>query len=178
MTALERGLAIIKEHEGGYSNDPNDPGGPTNFGISLRFLRESGNLLADVDHDGDIDAADIKGLTWELAAALFTSEFWSEYGYERLPADIAIKTFDLSVNMGPVQAHKILQRACRACGYDIKDDGALGPITVAAARNILPATVLLAAMRSEAAGFYRLLVSKNVLLGVFINGWLARSYEA
>ena len=56
------GIRQVLIHEGGYSDHPNDAGGVTKFGISLRYLRDAGHALGDVDRDGDIDADDIRAL--------------------------------------------------------------------------------------------------------------------
>lgn len=170
---FDRAIATVFAHEGGFADHPSDPGGATNFGISLRFLK---GLGLDLDGDGKIDVNDIRTLGREDAAALYRREFWDRHGYDRLPDDIAIKVMDLAVNMGARQAHKLLQRACRAAGEMIDDDGALGPVTLATARMFAP-EVLLPALRSEAAGFYRALVAGRPDLNPFLNGWLRRAYS-
>jgi len=181
---FERALVFVLKHEGGLSNDPADPGGITNFGISLRFLRAEGLLdldhdgLADgdVDGDGDVDADDIRTMPRERAAQLYRSRWWDRHGYARIidPA-IAIKTFDLAVNMGPGPAHRCLQRAVRACWFPVSDDGVLGPKSISAV-NAADARSLIAALKSEAAGFYRGLVLARPPLGTFEKGWLNRAY--
>lgn len=169
-------------HEGTFSNDPADAGGATMYGISLRFLQKLGDLDGDgwldgdLDHDGDVDVDDIRAITRERASALYFSQFWSRYNYHRFSRSVGAKVFDLSVNMGPGNAHKILQRAVRATGGRIlMDDGRIGPKTIAAV-NVTQPEYLVVAMRSEAAGFYRLLVESNATLGKFLNGWLNRAY--
>jgi lysozyme family protein len=177
MTALDRALLVIKEHEGGeVTDEAADPGGVTKFGVSLRFLRSIWDDFADVDGDGDVDEDDIRGMTWPMAARIFTIEFWDRYGYETLPEDVAIKLFDLAVNCGPRQAHLILQRACRAGSDRVTEDGLLGPRTRASVAAALP-HVLVACLRCEAASFYRQLVAKRPELGSFLNGWLTRAYD-
>ena len=93
---------------------------------------------------------------------------------ETLP-EIAAKVLDMRVNMGPSQAHKILQRALRAAEYPVKVDGVFGPITTAAVNTVHPRH-LLVALRSEAAGFYRGLVAQRPEYAKFENGWLNRAY--
>lgn len=180
---FERALGVVLAHEGGFSNNPNDPGGATDFGISLRWLKENGKLDLDADGspdgdlnlDGHIDIEDIKLLTRETAGGFYRRFWWDKYGYGQLHLTVGIKVFDLAVNMGSHQAHKILQRACRACGHPLLDDGILGPKTMAAVNQITPAALAIA-MRSEAAGFYRLLAATKPNLTVFLNGWLNRAY--
>ena len=160
MTALEKALEIVQRHEGRLTDDPHDPGGITNYGVSLRFLRTLGHDLADVDGDGDVDADDVFGMTWALAARIYTVEFWDRYNYGGLPEDVACKVFDTAVNTGPKQAHLILQRACRAASDPVQEDGILGLKTRASAAAAQP-HILLACLRSEQAGFYRALMAKN-----------------
>lgn len=177
MSAFLAALETVLRHEGGFVDAPTDPGGATNFGISLRWLRGLGDsngdgwLEGDLDHDGDVDADDIRKLTRDEAVALYRTQWWERYGYAQI-ADkaIATKVFDLAVNMGAGQAHKLLQRALRATGKIVQEDGVLGPETRAAVdayayRGLLPA------LRSEAAGFYRGLNKPE-----FLYGWLNRAY--
>ena len=108
-------IKTVLKHEGGFVNDPDDPGGATNWGISLRFLKGQGLEVGDVDHDGDIDADDILKMSQSDAIAIYRQAFWVKNGYGSFPDHrVAAKTFDLCVNMGPRQAHKILQRAINA----------------------------------------------------------------
>lgn len=170
-------LAVVMEHEGGFVDDPNDPGGATKYGVSLRELRRLGDLDFDLDGDGDVDADDIRALTPDAAAAFYRKHFWDRHGYGRFPdLFVATKVFDLAVNMGPGQAHKCLQRACRAAGSPLIDDGILGPKTHAAVAA-LHFKGLLPAIRSEAAGFYRGLVIAKPVRGKYLAGWLNRAYS-
>ena len=166
-----------------------DHAGPTNMGITLRFLSQAGTvdldadgfLDGDYDRDGDIDQDDLNQMTAAEALALYKRTFWDRYDYGMLHANphVGIKLFDLAVNCGPRQAHKFLQRAARACSpgnADLVDDGLIGKRTLHAI-NQCNGSSLLAAMRSEAAGFYRLLVIKKPDLDVFLNGWLRRAYD-
>jgi len=173
MSGIER----VFEHEGGAVNDPADPGGATNFGISLRFLQSLDLRNGDIDRDGDIDADDVAGLTQGRAADLYYLQFWAPGRYGELPDGVSEQVFDFSVNMGPRQAHKLLQRALRASLLrPIVDDGVLGPVTRGAVLSASPA-VLVAALRSEAAGFYRGLVIANPRLARYERGWLNRAYS-
>lgn len=185
MSAFDRAIEVVLQHEGGFVDHPSDPGGATNFGVSLRFLKAevaAGRLdldQFDFDDDGDIDEDDIRGLSREDAIAAYRFRFWDPYGWDRFHETIAIKSFDLAVNMGPRQAVKLLQRACKACGQDIADDGVLGPITARTIHRIeqdVGPFALRAALRSEAAGFYRVLIAGNSAFSAFKTGWLRRAY--
>jgi lysozyme family protein len=90
--------------------------------------------------------------------------------------NIAIKFFDLAVHTGIPQAVKLIQRALRAAGTQITEDGIIGPITLSAINEADP-TDLLAALKSEAAGYYRLIANANPSLQKFIDGWLNRAYH-
>ena len=80
----------------------------------------------------------------------------------------------------------MIQRALRSVGSHIKDDGKIGPLTLEGINASLD-MMLLAAIRSEAAGFYRALILRNAALrkrghdvkdfSIFKNGWLRRAYE-
>lgn len=186
-------LPTILEHEGGFVDNVHDPGGATNFGISLRYLQGRGDLDGDgfadgdIDRDGDIDADDIKAMDETDAAQFYKTGFWypGKYGLINAQA-LSTKAFDLGVNMGIKQGAKCVQRALRADGIDVKDDGVFGPVTLDAI-NGRDSLILLAATKSEAAGFYRALVLRNSALrkrmidvpdfSVFKKGWLRRAYE-
>jgi lysozyme family protein len=145
--------------EGGDSSNPADAGGATRFGISARA------------HPG----VDIATLTRDAAVKIYWDEWWVRFGFARLPAAVAIKTFDLAVNMGAGNAIECLQRALRASGMPVTEDGAIGPATASAAARTEPA-VLMAAMRSEFAAHYRLVAAKQNRDQAFLKGWLNRAY--
>lgn len=183
MNKFDIAIRTVLKHEGGYVNDPDDPGGATNYGISLRWLKKTGDLDddglpdGDIDHDGDIDIDDIKALDIDAARELYRKYWWLKYKYNEINSlTVATKLLDLSINMGARQAHKLIQRACKACGAQIKDDGILGPISLRVI-NSISGYVLIAAFRSEAAGFYRVLIAKKPIFGKYQNGWLKRAYD-
>ena len=119
----------------------------------------------------------MKALTKPQAAALYEREFWDKYGYGKIfYTGVGIKIFDLCVNMGPRGAHRVAQRALRASGRQVIEDGILGPNTLAAI-NFISGPMLLVALRSEAAGYYRSLATGRPRFGRYITGWLARAYS-
>ena len=191
MTHFDHAIDIVLEHEGGFVDNVHDPGGATNYGISLRWLEKIGDLDndgfadGDIDRDGDVDAADIQMMSPNVAKQFYKQHFWDDDYDLIFDRDVATKVFDMAVNMGAKQAHKLLQRATRSTGADIKDDGAIGPNTLHAINHAVGGE-LLAATRSEQAGFYRALILRNSALrskgfdvpdfNVFRTGWLRRAY--
>ena len=176
MAALEDALALVRSHEGdAFVPGADESGGASKYGVTLRYLRELED--GDIDGDGDIDADDVRGLTWEEACAKVYIPMWYLHNYGNLPARVSAKVFDLAVNAGPSRAHKILQRACRAAGIeDLKDDGILG-LETRRAVNCCNADSLVVALRSEAAGFYRSLVAGRASRAKWLSGWLNRAYS-
>ena len=100
-------------NEGGYSNDPADPGGETNWGISKRSYPN----------------VDIKDLTREGAKAIYLQDFWQRGHMDEYDPAIAFQVFDAAVNHGIETAVRLLQRAA-----GVADDGHIGPVTIAAVK--------------------------------------------
>lgn len=170
-------IADVLDHEKGYAEIPGDPGGPTNFGITLAAAREAG---LDLDGDGDVDRFDVQKITEPIAREYYCRWWWERFGFgklERAGVDERVirKIFDLAVNVGPRAAGKFMQRALRACGISIADDGAIGDKSVAAACRVNP-DALLVGIRCEAAGYYRLKCAVDHRENV-IAGWLNRAYD-
>lgn len=110
-TNFERAIPILLEEEGGLVDNPRDPGGLTNYGISQRSYPH----------------VDIRALTRASAAAIYARDFWPACGADKLQWPLCLFAFDHGVNAGPVAAIKCLQRAAH-----VNDDGHLGPLTLAA----------------------------------------------
>lgn len=132
MKSVEDIARDIVRREGGYVNDPADPGGPTNHGVTLGTLRRLGR---DVTGDGAVDIADVKALTAAEAADIFVSDYFTRPGIDRLPQAIQASVFDMYVNAG-VNAVRILQRLLNELGHDLAVDGQIGPLTAAAAAEV------------------------------------------
>lgn len=169
-------------HEGGFVNDPDDPGGATNFGISIRFLKSSprydtsGFLVGDLDHDGDIDISDMRQMTREEAVSIYREYFWDKFGYDRLiDENLAFQVFDMTVNAGAKIAQKLVQRSLHAVGKPVAIDGILGNQSYGAIASV-SSDALVAAYKSERAGFYRQISTSNPKLRKFLKGWLRRAY--
>lgn len=123
---------IAKEiiaREGGYVNDPDDPGGATNYGVTIHTMRRLG---LDLDADGRVTAADVKQLSRTQAEEIFIEHYFTRPGIDTLPQALQASVFDMYVNAGS-NAVKILQRLLREMGQEISVDGVIGPQTAAAA---------------------------------------------
>lgn len=100
--------------EGGYVNDPNDPGGETNMGITKRTYPDE----------------DIKNLTKERASFLYRRDFWDKCRCGELPPGVDLLVFDISVNQGTDIAIRLLQLA-----INVTVDGIIGPMTLMTANH-------------------------------------------
>ncbi len=164
------------EHEGGgeFVDHPDDPGGATRWGVSLRTARKHGELF-DVDEDGEVEVEEIRHLPREQAVTYY-HRVWDRLGVEAIEDQvIAAKVFDLAVNMGDRRGVKRLQLALRANSRPTAVDGIIGPNTLNRVNNALK-LALLAALRSEAAGYYRTLIAHDERFAAFRAGWMARAY--
>ena len=172
-TPLNKALNFILEREGGLVNNPKDPGGITNHGISFRFLKQLHPELADIDGDGDVDADDIRALSQDDARTLYKAEFWDGLKLDLLPWRLAIFTMDTAVNMGKSRAVKIVQAALRGQGRIVVVDGLMGPATRAAIENV-DLDILLRNVIAQRAWSYLSLCRRNAQLKAFLFGWLSR----
>ena len=108
-------IEVVLHHEGGYVNDPKDPGGETNFGIAKRSHPD----------------VDIKNLTKDGTKEIYNQHYWDKNKVESLPEQLRHIYFDMCVNQGRSRAVKILQKAANAKGAGLKVDGGLGSKTIA-----------------------------------------------
>ena len=122
----------IVAREGGFVNDPDDPGGATNHGVTIGTMRA---LRRDIDGDGDVDVNDVRGLTRSEAVDIFIRHYFLRPGIARLPAEVQPALFDMQVNAG-ANAIRILQRLLRRRGHQCRDDGVIGARTIAAAKAL------------------------------------------
>lgn len=129
QTVTEIAAAIVAR-EGGFVDDPDDPGGATNHGVTIGTLRRLG---LDLDGDGQVTVQDLRALSREQAVAIFVEHYFRRPGIDRLPAPLQPSVFDMHVNAG-ANAVRILQRLLGQMGWPLTIDGLIGPRTAAAAR--------------------------------------------
>ena len=167
-------ISSILEHEGGLSMDKRDPGGVTQWGISLRYLRSIGY---DINGDGKIDKEDIIGLPLKGAIGIYRKYWWERYRYSGFNELIVVeKVFDMAVNMGGMAAHKLLQIAINRLGKSppIAVDGLLGGQTFGAA-NSTEGIQLRQELRECAKHRYIEILAANPAMEWCRNGWMNRA---
>lgn len=131
MQSVEEIAKEIVAREGGFVNDPADPGGATKYGVTLATLR---GLGLDLTGDGSVSVADVKALSRDQAEAIFVEHYFKRPGIAALPEAVQASVFDMYVNAG-ANAVKVLQRLLTEMGFACSADGLIGPQTSAAAQQ-------------------------------------------
>ena len=158
---FKKAFNYVLKNEGGYVNNSSDLGGETKYGISQRSYP---NL-------------NIRQLSLKDAQKIYFCDYWLKGKFEQIPDEnVATQLFDLSVNLGIRASTIVLQRALRSVGINVVEDGLLGSQTLSGVIFSKPSN-LLAAIKSEAAGYYRLIAAQNPSQQRFLNGWLNRAYR-
>jgi lysozyme family protein len=149
--SFDKAFALTVGVEGGYVNDPADPGGETKYGISKRA-------------HPDID---IKALTLDQAKDIYQRDYWQAASCDSMPERIGHLVFDCAVHHGVKTAIKLLQRALK-----VADDGEFGPITrgTLTARDTNETANLLMAERA-------VYMTTCSAWPTFKRGWLKRCFE-
>ena len=129
MKTVSQIADAILDREGGYVNDPDDPGGATNHGVTIHTMRALG---IDLNGDGRVTEADVKLLTREQAKEIYVEHYFHRPKIAMLPEVLHATVFDMYVNAGG-NAVKILQRLLNDMGHGLTVDGAIGPKTAEAA---------------------------------------------
>lgn len=146
---FQRAVALILDLEGGdtVTDDPNDPGGVTKYGISQRAYPNE----------------NIRSLTQEQAEFLYKRDYWDAVCGDEIRWPVNLMLFDSAVNQGPGTAIRLLQRSLR-----LYEDGVIGPVTLAAA-NRLGARGIAAVMATRMMHYTR-----STKFSHYGNGWFAR----
>ena len=130
MNSVRQIAQEIVDREGGFVNDPDDPGGATNFGVTIHTMRRLG---LDLDRDGSITVADVHALSRPQAVQIFLEHYYNRPLIAELPQPLQATVFDMYVNSGS-NAVKILQQLLVEMGFKVAVDGALGPQSLSAVR--------------------------------------------
>ena len=149
-------LAIVLKEEGGYVDDPQDPGGMTNLGVTQRTWSDW------IGHQAS--ETEMRSLTAEQVSPLYQQRYWAPMGCDGWPAGVDLSVFDFGVNAGPSRAVRTLQNA-----VGVTADGVVGPATKAAVEAADGPTLIekYADLREE---YYRSLAG----FPRFGKGWLNR----
>jgi lysozyme family protein len=153
MDLFEHAITITLQHEGGYVNDPADPGGETRYGISKRAFPK----------------VDIANLTINKAKAIYKAFYWERGPHLIKHPSLAAKYFDLCVNAGVSRASKWLQEASNLFGAALAIDGVVGPVTAEYINRYPHPEALLCALKGLAFNHY-----VNINKPRFLAGWLNR----
>ena len=151
----------VMQSEGGYVNDPKDPGGETNLGVTKAAWTA---YLGRPIQDGEM-----KALTLDVVKPFYKSQYWDKVHGDDLPKGLDYAAFDFAVNAGTGQSAKFIQR-----GVGAKDDGSIGPATLSLVAQANPRMLILG-FTNQKELFYRDLVSRKPDLEKFLKGWLTRA---
>lgn len=171
MAEFEPAIEVVLKNEGGLEENQWDRGGVTNFGISLKFYNSIyPNAIGD----------DIRKMTKDKAKEFYRENFWDYTKFSEISSQpVANILLDFAVNAGIAESVKCAQRAVNSMKgqHDhLVVDGVLGDATISILNKSMNA-IIVPAIRSERAGFYRELVSRHPSDIIFLNDWIRRAYS-
>lgn len=161
MAVFKKAIEGVLIDEGGYVDDPVDPGGETKYGISSKAHPEIEDIMA---------------LELEDAIEIYYKDYWVPGKLCLINNQgVANKLLSMDVNAGIYRGTRLLQRALRSVHSAVDEDGIMGPQTALAVNSSDPKQ-LLAAYRAECGNFYRLLIRRKPHMVKYETGWLNRAY--
>lgn len=171
MGNFDLAIAFVLPNEGGYSNNSNDAGGPTKYGITL-------NTLQIWRHNSQLSASDVEVLTLDEAKQIYRSLWWNALNLDSVNDNsVATAIFDQAINRGPGTVGKEIQFILNnKFGSAILVDGVIGPKTVSAI-NAVRADEFLFEFVSDAQDKYIAIVLKNDSNMGFLRGWIDRTQK-
>lgn len=178
---FDNALTFVLMNEGGFVDSPNDSGGATNKGISLRFLKSLPveDLRKYGIHEDEVSVNTIRDLNDTQIASIYRGEFWNQAPFERiLFSQTYCYIFDCCVHHGIAQGIKLVQRAMWAQYkqyYFLVDDGIMGDKTLDVVNKI---AFNISYVMAERAGFCRMLAATRPKDEPNLEGWLKRVYRS
>lgn len=161
---FSRSLQKVLVHEGGFSDDPKDPGGATMKGVTQRVYDEYRRSLT-------LEPLPVKNISGTELQAIYRRKYWDEIKGSKLAPGVSYVVFDGAVNSGVAQSVKWLQRALQSLGlYQGSVDGVIGPGTLLAASGVFDNDALIAAIIDRRRAFLKALKTFNT----FGKGWMSR----
>lgn len=168
MDNFEAALLYVLQNEGGYSNNPKDPGGETNLGITQHLLEQYNQRFATVP--GIIQWTSVRYLTEENVAPIYKWAFWDALRLGEIKAPLCTAIMDFAVNEGGPQATVCAQRALGL----VNDDGILGSKTVEAL-NACEVDEFIFNFIGHCQDLYVEKVKETPVKIIFMSDWLKRS---
>jgi lysozyme family protein len=164
---------VILNHEISFCDDKNDPADIKNFGINRQFVLD--NKIYDIDND-QLANEYVKSLNKNEATKIYKRYFWDRYHYDLFESlDVATKVFDMTVSLGHMESHKLLQLAINQMSHNkLLIDGICGIKTFSKA-NKLPNSFLIEELRAFQKQFYEILIKIEPENKRFLNTWLNRA---
>ena len=104
---FEKAMEFVFQKEGKLSNDKDDPGGITNYGIILNTLKDA---KVDINGDGRVDALDIRELSPDVAVQIYKDKYWNGLNANDLDWTLAVVAFDTAVNVGVGRTNRWVQQ--------------------------------------------------------------------
>jgi hypothetical protein len=155
---FKKALQLVLNHEGGFVDDPDDPGGKTKYGISSKSYPD----------------LDIAQLTLDEAKWIYKRDYWDPFDYDAIEEEsIACKVFDLTVNVGHQVCHRFIYKALCSLGYDVVESEELDQ-NFFSLINEIEAQTFIASLNKQASNYYHEIVEKNPSQRKFLKGWLNR----
>ena len=190
--AFLKAFSALMKHEGGWVNDPNDPGGATKWGVSLRFLRNiypQSSTYKRLFGNQQPSAELVNNLTQAHAKAFFNDYFWEPVKGDHYNERMATAVSDFAYNAGVKRAIKVAQLALNAIAKRVafvegvatspilKVDGVLGPKTLERLRvQSGKADAFLFTFADMRIKFYEDLANRRPSMVKFLKGWKRRTY--
>ena len=166
-------LQITFGFEGGWSDNPNDPGGKTNYGITASTFESAKKA-------GLVRAKSVETITKADAESIYRAWYWDRCRCDDLPDGVDVMVFDCAVNCGVGTSGKCLQKAVnRYAKTPVHTDGAIGPLTIKAVKEVAKnnSTALLESLLLERLNHYRKITDGNSKLRGFLRAWLRRTLD-
>lgn len=155
QSLFDRAFNYLHDIEGGHSDDPDDPGGETKYGISKASFPDE----------------DIENMTLDRAKELYRIHYWEQYKCDKIKSPmLAVELFVAVVNVNAILVIMYLQRACNTLGAELVVDGLIGAKTIGWINQHRHPKAIVAALEGELYQHYKSQGKKK-----YISGWLIRS---
>lgn len=167
MADFDDCIDYVLTNEGGFSNNPHDGGGATNFGITQATLSQwRGHLVSSVD---------VQYMKMSEAKAIYKDKWWTPMGLDHVNSHaVATCILDVGVNRGQKTGCKYAQNACNNLGSHMTVDGSLGPISFAEINKYLP-TDFIRTFELLIESGYNDIVANHPDQKIFLKGWINRA---